>query len=71
MKTYTYQVFLRHPDTKEVQHGTIQFTSDGDFMDFHELLDKVTLEKNRAAFNKGHTLIGMNIVSVKENVNVE
>ena len=28
MKTYTYQVFLRHPETKEVQWGKVQFDAE-------------------------------------------
>ena len=66
MKTYTYQVFLRHPETKEVQWGKVQFDADGEFMCFHELVSKLSLEKNMQAFNEGYSLIGMNIVDVEE-----
>ena len=62
MKTYTYQVFLRCPHTKEVQYGTVQFDSDGEFMDFKELIYKLSLENNMKAFSEGYTLIGMNVV---------
>lgn len=65
-KTYTYMVFLRNPTTKDVQQGTIEIDSDGEFLDFHELIAKISLDKNMSEFNTGHTLIGFNIVSVEK-----
>ena len=59
-------MFLRHPETKEVQWGKVQFDAEGEFMCFHELLSKLSLEKNMQAFNEGYSLIGMNIVDVEE-----
>ena len=35
-------------------------------MCFHELVSKLSLEKNMQAFNEGYSLIGMNIVDVEE-----
>jgi hypothetical protein len=66
MKRYKYAVFLRHPVTKDVQHGTIEFDADGEYMDFSELVRKLNMEQNICKFNEGHTLIGLNIVSVEE-----
>lgn len=66
MKTYTYMLFLRDPATKDVQQGTIQIDSDGEYLDFHELIRKIALDENMVKFNKGHTLIGFNIVSIAE-----
>lgn len=66
MKTYTYQVFLRCPHTKEVQWGSVQFDTDNEFMDFHELVEKLQFQENMKAFNKGYSLIGFNVINVEE-----
>lgn len=64
MKTYTYTVFLRHPKTKETQHGIVEFDHEG-FMDCHALFEKLAnSEAIRADLNSGYTLITMQIVSV-------
>lgn len=60
-------LFLRNPETKEVQQGKIEIDSDGEYLDFHELIKKMGLPKNIEKFNKGYTLIGFNVVDVKEN----
>ncbi len=64
MKTYKYAVFLRCSRTKEIQHGTIEVDSDGDFMDSHELLKKMAMSENLKDFNKGYSLISMQIIDV-------
>lgn len=61
MKTYTYQVFLRCPKTKEVQYGKVHFQSD-DFLSFKELIYKLNLEQNIKSFEDGYTLIGFNVI---------
>lgn len=66
MKTYKYTVFLRNPETKETQHGIIEFDHDG-FMDCHQLFEKLAnSEVIRADLNSGYTLIAMQIVGVKD-----
>ena len=65
MKTYTYQVFLRCPNTGEVQYGKVQFDSDG-FMSFKDLLKRLSSEQNIKAFKDGYTLIGMDVVDCVE-----
>lgn len=64
MKTYKYAVFLRCPKTKEVQHGTIEVDSDGDFMDSHELLKKMAMSENLKDFKEGYSLISMQTIDV-------
>ena len=64
MKTYTYTVFLRHPETKETQHGNIQFDCEDGYLDCHELFKRMTSEKIKNDLYAGYTLIGMQIVSV-------
>lgn len=71
MKTYTYMMFLRHPVTGQIQQGTIEVDSDGEYLDFHEVLRKLNLEQNLQDFEKGYTLIGMNIVDVQPSKGVE
>lgn len=66
MKRYKYQVFLRCPVTKEVQWGSVEFDAEDEYMDFHELVEKLSLEKNMNAFNKGYSLISFNILDVYE-----
>ena len=61
MKTYTYTLFLRHPQTKEVQYGNIEIDSEG-FMDFYELLENLKSSEINAC---GYTLIAMQIVDVE------
>lgn len=68
MKTYTYAVFLRNPETKEVQHGTIEIDHDG-FIDCHLLFEKMTSKKIKKDLNNGYTLISMQIVSVEDSSN--
>ena len=65
MKTYTYTLFLRHPQTKEAQYGTIQIDSES-FMDFYELLENLKSSEFSEAFAVGYTLIAMQIVDVGE-----
>ena len=71
MKTYTYMMFLRHPVTGEIQQGTIEIDSDGEYLDFHEVLRKLNLEHNLQYFEKGYILIGMNIVDVQPSKGAE
>lgn len=66
MKTYEYTVFLRNPETKETQHGIVEFDHDG-FMDCHDLFEKLAnSEVIKADLNSGYTLIAMQIVDVKD-----
>ena len=65
MKTYTYTLFLRHPQTKEVQYGNIEIDSEG-FVDFYELLENLKSSEISKAFATGYTLIAMQIVDVEE-----
>lgn len=65
MKTYTYTLFLRHPQTKVVQYGTIQIDSES-FMDFYELLESLKSSEISEAIASGYTLIAMQIVDVEE-----
>ena len=62
MKTYTYAIFLRHPETKETQHGTVEIDNES-FLDHQELFNKLANEKTLA---EGYTLIAMQVVSVLE-----
>lgn len=71
MKTYTYMLFLRHPVTGQIQQGTIEIDSDGEYLDFREVLRKLNLEQNLQDFEKGYTLIGMNIVDVQPSKEAE
>ena len=64
MKTYTYTVFLRHPETKETQHGTIQLDCEDGYLDCHELFVRLTSEKIKNDLYAGYTLIAIQIVSV-------
>jgi hypothetical protein len=67
MLTYEYAVFLRCPKTGEVQHGTVQFDSDG-YMDCHSLFERLVSEKIKKDLNSGYTLIGFNVVNVFDSV---
>ena len=63
MKTYKYALFLRHPISKETQHGIIEFDADG-YMDCHELFQKLTSERIKKDLYVGYTLIAMQIIDV-------
>lgn len=66
MKTYTYVVFLRHPETKETQHGTIQFDAEG-YLSWDQLTNLIcTSQKLRQELGAGYTLLGLNIQDVKD-----
>lgn len=64
MLTYTYALFLRHPETGEVQHGTISFDSNTP-ESWDNLIERLhTSETIRKDLAKGYTLLGLNIVTV-------
>ena len=67
MKKYTYVVFLRHPETKEVQFGTVEFTVDG-FLPWDQLAKLIhTSPKLKQDLAAGYTLLGLNIKDVEDN----
>lgn len=64
MLKYTYALFLRHPETGEVQHGTISIDSDTS-VSWDNLIESLhTSEVIRKDLAKGYTLLGLNIVTV-------
>lgn len=66
MKTYTYVVFLRHPETKEVQFGTVAFDVAG-FLSWDQLATLIcTSPKLKQDLAAGYTLLGLNIKDVKD-----
>ena len=66
MKKYTYVVFLRHPETKEVQFGTVEFTVDG-FLPWDQLAKLIhTSPKLKQDLEAGYTLLGLNIKDVED-----
>lgn len=66
MKTYTYAVFLRNPETAEVQHGTVSFDVSEGYLSFADLVTKLQSETIKENVYCGYTLIGFNVVSVED-----
>jgi len=62
MKEYTYCLFMRHPETTEIQHGTITITHDG-YLDVHSLMRYLSTCKELVS---GYTLLGMQVVTVED-----
>lgn len=58
MKTYKYHLFLLNPETKHSIVQTIEVDNDG-FMDANTLFKKLSNHSDQ--FEKGYTLIGLNV----------
>lgn len=65
VKTYKYAIFLRCPNTGEVQHGTFETDTDK-MLSFDELLDRIKQQKGELDFKFNYTLIGIQVISVEE-----
>ena len=64
MKTYTYTIFLRHPTTQDIQHGTISLESDG-YLDWATLFKRL---QGLYDIQSGYILLGMQIVEVADTI---